>query len=103
MRTYNFHTNCDGVRTWAVVRENSLREALATLFDSLRDGETVEGFAQTDDQDASAEVEALRAVLRKVQSNVGNWAALSYVDGVHGRPCERWTADERALLRRAGL
>lgn len=50
-----------------------------------------------------AEVEALRAVLRKVQRSAGNWAALSYVDGFRGAPCKRWNAEERALLHRAGL
>lgn len=59
--------------------------------------------AQRDAQDLQQdEIEALRGVLRKVQANVGNWAALSYVDGAHGGK-SRWTAEERALLHRAGL
>lgn len=44
MRTYNFHTNCEGVRCWVVIREDTLAEALRTLRDSLRDGETIEGW-----------------------------------------------------------
>lgn len=48
------------------------------------------------------EVEALRAMLRKVSGAVGWWAALSYVEGVRGHK-SRWTEAEQELLRRAGL
>lgn len=48
------------------------------------------------------EVFALRALLRKIQPTVGWWAALSYIDGPHGQK-SRWTEEEQALLRRAGL
>ncbi len=49
------------------------------------------------------EIEALRALLRKVSGSVSLWAALSFVDGVRGTIPTRWTDEERALLRRAGL
>lgn len=44
MRTYNFHTRCNGSLIWVVIREDSLSEALRTLRDSLRDGETIVGW-----------------------------------------------------------
>jgi hypothetical protein len=48
------------------------------------------------------ELEALRALLRKVSGAVRWWAALNYVDGLRGRKSS-WSEDEQALLRRAGL
>lgn len=42
------------------------------------------------------EVEALRALLRRVRGAVGHWAALSYVE-----TSGRWSEKERELLRRA--
>lgn len=46
------------------------------------------------------EVEALRALLRKIRVSVGWWAALDYVEGVRGGP-SRWSPEEQALLWRA--
>lgn len=44
------------------------------------------------------EIDALRALLRKVRGSVGWWAALSYIDGALGQPT-RWAEEERELLR----
>ncbi len=46
------------------------------------------------------ELDALRALLRKVEGSPSWWASLSYIDGVHGQP-SRWSPEEQALLRRA--
>lgn len=104
MRTYRFHTNIDGRTFRETVQGRTISEAVATLRASLRDGETIVG--QRDDRGPAMipeqEVEALRALLRKVQNSVGWWAALSYVDGVRGSK-SRWSESEQELLYRAGL
>lgn len=44
MRTYNFHTNAQGIRQWVKIEAASLAEALWFLRLSLYDGETIEGW-----------------------------------------------------------
>lgn len=44
MRTYNFHTIVNGKTIWVVVREASIRDALATLRAGAYEGETIVGW-----------------------------------------------------------